>query len=246
MRSITVIVSLVFLLLLPFIAHGSERVHWAYDGAFGPDRWSDLSLDFGACNEGTQQSPVNLTGALETYLEPVDLHWASSDWETRNTGHTITAAPVEGGYAMIEDTRYDLIQIKLHNPSEHQINGRSYPMEAHFVHRAESGEMAVIGVMIKGGGMNPLFESLMAKAPVRENGRDQLRGFDPTGLATDLSDVLRYRGSLTAPPCTENVLWTVLTDPLVVSDATLLAFNSLFPHNARPVQPLNRRYVLSD
>jgi len=65
-------------------------------------------------------------------------------------------------------------------------------------------------------------------------------------MTTDVGDILRYNGSLTAPPCTENVMWTVLTDPLVVSDAALLAFNSLFQNNARPLQALNRRYVLTD
>jgi carbonic anhydrase len=134
----------------------------------------------------------------------------------------------------------------LHNPSEHQIDGRSFPMEAHFVHRSEAGELAVIGLMIKGGGRDPLFEAFMAKAPVRKTEKDVLPDFDPTGLITDVNDVLRYRGSLTSPPCTENVTWSILTDPLVVSDAALLAFNTLFPKNSRPIQPLHRRFVLSD
>ena len=248
MRSLTVVVSLAFLLLLPIVVNASERVHWDYDveGPFGPQNWSNLSVDFGLCQDGSSQSPVNLTGAYETRLAPIELHWEATDWELRNTGYTIAAYPKDGGYVIIEDERFELVQFNLHNPSEHHIEGRSFPMEAHFVHRDKGGSLAVISVMIDGGGVNPLFDAFMAKAPIKENAKVTLKAFDPTPITTDLGDILRYQGSLTVPPCTENVMWTVLTDPLVVSDAALLAFNTLFNNNARPVQPLNRRFVLTD
>ena len=54
----------------------------------------------------------------------------------------------------------------------------------------------------------------------------------------------RYEGSLTTPPCSETVHWTVMATPVTASPSQLAAFGALFPHNARPVQPLNRRYVL--
>ncbi len=134
----------------------------------------------------------------------------------------------------------------LHNPSEHHISGTAYPMEAHFVHRGKDERHAVIAVMIKGGGTNALFDGFMAKAPVKSGAKSMLDEFNPTGLITDPADQLRYQGSLTTPPCTQNVIWTVLTDPLVVSDAALLAFSTLFPNNARPLQSVNRRYILTD
>ncbi len=246
MKLLTFAVSLVFLAILPFVVSASERAAWDYEGRFGPENWVDLSTEFEACGRGEQQSPVDLVGALETELGAIELHWPNTDWELRNNGHTVAAYPMEQGHAIIENMRYELVHFQLHNPSEHMIGGRSYPMEAQFVHQSKAGDLAVIGVMIKGGGRNPLFETFMASAPVAKNSKTVLRAFDPTELTTDLGDILRYEGSLTAPPCTENVMWTVLTDPLVVSDAALLAFNSLFAHNSRPVQPLNRRYVLSD
>ncbi len=246
MKSLTVVLSLVFILLLPVVTKASEQVHWAYEGRFGPDYWSELSLDFGACSEGMQQSPINLEDAFETRLAPVVLHWTQTDWELSNNGRNVFAHPENGGYAMIENRRYDLVQFQLRNPSEHYIDGRPFPMEAQFLHQAEDGELAIISVMIDGGGVNRHFESFMANAPVKKNEKQMLKGFDPTPMTTDLGDIFRYNGSLTMPPCTENVMWTVLSDPLVVSDAAVLAFNSLFKLNARPLQPLNRRYVLTD
>lgn len=247
MKSLTILVSLGFLALLPFVANGSERVHWGYEeGPFGPENWADLSVDFDTCRSGEQQSPINLVGAVETHLKPIELHWKSSNWEVRNDGHSIVALPMDGGHVVINKVAYQLIEIQLHNPSEHRIDGHSFPMEAHFVHQAQTGEIAVIGQMIKGGGTNHLFDAFMGQAPARDKETAELSGFDPSGLVTDLTDIIRYQGSLTSPPCTENVAWTVLLDPLIVSDAALFAFNSIFPNNARPLQPLNRRYILTD
>ena len=53
----------------------------------------------------------------------------------------------------------------------------------------------------------------------------------------------QYMGSVTAPPCTEGVLWIVLKTPVEVSEAQIQAFAKLFPDDARPPQPLNGRLV---
>ncbi|MBK7002799.1 MAG: carbonic anhydrase family protein [Rhodoferax sp.] len=53
----------------------------------------------------------------------------------------------------------------------------------------------------------------------------------------------QFMGSLTTPPCSENVLWLVLKQPVSISRAQIRLFTQLYPNNARPVQPLNGRTV---
>ena len=53
-----------------------------------------------------------------------------------------------------------------------------------------------------------------------------------------------FEGSLTTPPCSEEVQWHVLKEPVELSKAQLAAFKKLYPMNARPVQPLNGRALL--
>jgi carbonic anhydrase len=53
----------------------------------------------------------------------------------------------------------------------------------------------------------------------------------------------RYMGSLTTPPCREGVLWSVLAEPVVIAPARIAEFRALYPHNARPVQPLEGRAI---
>ena len=60
----------------------------------------------------------------------------------------------------------------------------------------------------------------------------------------------RYHGSLTTPPCTESVMWTVLQNPVYYKKGQIEAFealpffNKIGGVNNRPVQPLHARYVL--
>ena len=53
----------------------------------------------------------------------------------------------------------------------------------------------------------------------------------------------RFTGSLTTPPCSEDVTWLVLKTPVQISQAEQAAFAAKHAHNARPVQPLNGRTV---
>jgi carbonic anhydrase len=56
----------------------------------------------------------------------------------------------------------------------------------------------------------------------------------------------RYDGSLTTPPCSEGVKWFVMTTPIALSNEQIRAFTALFHGNARPVQPVNGRAVVTD
>jgi carbonic anhydrase len=68
---------------------------------------------------------------------------------------------------------------------------------------------------------------------------------DPSALLPATRGYFTYVGSLTTPPCTEGVRWFVLKSPLSLSEGQIATFAKLYPADARPVQPLNGREVLS-
>ena len=68
---------------------------------------------------------------------------------------------------------------------------------------------------------------------------------DPARLLPSDSRFVEYEGSLTTPPCTEGVTWLVMTTPIAASTEQIDTFARLFPHNNRPLRPLNGRRLLS-
>src|SRR5690242_14681787 len=66
---------------------------------------------------------------------------------------------------------------------------------------------------------------------------------NPTGLLPRDTSYYTYSGSLTAPPCSEGVTWFVLKTPVDISAEEISAFAKLYPHDVRPLQPLNGRVV---
>ena len=119
-------------------------------------------------------------------------------------------------------------------------------MVAHFVHSGEDGKLAVVAVLLAKGQANALLEELWKHLP-QEKDKETL----VDGIEINVAELLpadrsyySFPGSLTTPPCTEGVSWFVLKTPTEISSAEIDQFARLYPHNARPVQPLNGRTVL--
>lgn len=241
---------LLFVALLTSLAAplGAETTHhWSYDGNEGPDHWASLADGAQACALGAEQSPIDLTGAVAADAPDVQIDWDSApEWMVQNNGHTIQLNPFgTAGKLSVAGKDYQLLQLHFHHPAEHAIDGKRSPMEVHFVHKAEDGALAVVGVMMVGGGGKGWMDQIMSSAPPVK-GTVPLGKADPQALLPNARGFFRYQGSLTTPPCSEVVLWTVLRDPVAVSDASLGAFKALFDMNARPLQPVNRRFVLTE
>jgi len=162
-----------------------------------------------------------------------------------NNGHTIQLNFGEGSSLTLGDLKYKLLQVHFHRPSEHQIGGKNFPMETHFVHRAENGALAVVGVLMATGTPNAAFSKIVATMPAKEGPAAKANAaIDVSALPPAKRGYYRYPGSLTTPPCSEIVEWLLLTDPIRVAEADVAGFAKLYPMNARPVQKDNRRYVL--
>ncbi len=222
----------------------AEGPHWSYEGATGPDKWGSLGGDGNVCSAGSQQSPVDITASLRADLPKLDIAWTKRPDTIVNNGHTIQLNFTAGSRLRVGADTYGLVQFHFHHPSEHLINGQSTPMEVHFVHATPAGAFGVIGVMMKAGKPNAAFAKIVATMPAQEGPPVKADAIDPNALLPMRRGYYRYAGSLTTPPCAETVAWMLLTDPIEVAAADIDTFAKLFPMNARPVQKLNRRFVL--
>jgi carbonic anhydrase len=225
----------------------SHDVHWAYGGEAGPSQWANLKPDFATCAKGQRQSPIHIEdhNTLQGPAEPIQINYQASNATVVNNGHTIQVNVAGNNSITVRGSTYQLLQFHFHHPSEEQINSRRFTMVAHLVHKNAEGQLAVIGVLLSPGAANALIHKVWTYMPLDSG--DQVNM--PVGML-DLNELLpkdqryyQFMGSLTTPPCSENVLWMVLKQPMTLSPEQIKMFAQIFPNNARPVQPLHARLV---
>jgi carbonic anhydrase len=233
-------------------AADAHEAHWGYEGEQAPDQWAILNPEFALCGDGTEQSPIDLTSAqsvgdpgLERRLGETVLTATQRArvMDIVDNGHTIQVTSDVPMSLQRGDTVYELVQFHFHSPSEHTLDGKYAPLEAHFVHKSADGELVAVGILVEVGEHNVILEPILAALPDREGGKRHLEGLD-----LDLSQLrplpkryYQYRGSLTTPPCSEGVEWIVYAEKREVSAEQMVAIVSQLHNNYRPVQPLGER-----
>ena len=248
-QALKILAGLAFCPLCAATGFGEEThagAHWSYEGATGPDKWGSLDAANGMCSSGTQQSPVDLVGPVSARQPRLDIRWRKRPHTIVNNGHTIQLNFAEGDTLNVGDRSYALTQFHFHHPSEHLVDGKVFAMEAHFVHAAADGGLAVVGVFMAPGRANAAFNKIVSTMPAEEGPPLPADpAIDPNGLLPTRRAYYRYAGSLTTLPCSETVDWLVLADRIELSEADIARFAKLYPMNARPVQNRNRRFILS-
>ncbi|HZV54081.1 MAG TPA: surface-adhesin E family protein [Rhodocyclaceae bacterium] len=221
-----------------------QDIHWSYEGEGAPGNWAKLRPDYGTCATGRRQSPIDIREGIRVDLEPIRFDYRLTQFRIVDNGHTIEVAVGDGSTITVMGRTYRLTQFHFHRPSEERINGKSFDMVIHFVHRDDEGRLAVVAVLLERGAENPLIQTLWNNMPLEVN-----QDVTPA-VAIDLNSLLpenrayyTYMGSLTTPPCTEDVLWMVFKQPMPVSAEQVNIFSRLYRNNARPIQASNSRLV---
>ncbi len=228
-----------------FAADGTHP-HWTYEGAEGPESWGTLSPDFTACADGAMQSPIDLSATNAEGAVTISTSYAPVPLTVLNNGHTVQMNAGDAGTLVSGGVEYKLLQVHFHTPSEHVIDGKHAPLEAHFVHQSDDGRLAVLGVMIVEGAENPTLTELFRHLPTKEAEAvtyDDVT-IDFNGLLPADKTIFRYMGSLTTPPCSEGVNWHLLAKPVEASDRQIGGLEAVMGENNRPVQPLGNRLLV--
>lgn len=219
-------------------------VHWGYDGAGAPANWGSLKPEYATCANGKRQSPIDIRGGIKVDLAPIKFVYKPTKFSVIDNGHTVQVNVGAGNTIHVMGKRYELVQFHFHKPSEERINGRPFDMVIHFVHKDYDDNLAVIAVLLETGAENPQIQTVWNNLPLEPY--QELAASDvlePIKLMPYDIAHWTYMGSLTTPPCTENVLWMVLKQPLQVSAEQIAIFARLYKNNARPVQPTSGRLI---
>ncbi|MEO6039752.1 MAG: carbonic anhydrase family protein [Saprospiraceae bacterium] len=222
-------------------------IHWTYEGAEGPAHWDDLCLGYSAC-AGSSQSPINIEQpTADASLAAIVKNYHATATHILNNGHTEQVNYDAGSDITVNGETYSLLQFHFHTPSEHTVNGVSYPMEVHLVHKnASTGKLAVIGILFEEGAENELLKKFITHLPAnKDQTYESTDSYDVAELLPSGNGYYTYAGSLTTPPCSEIVTWLVLKDHITASVEQIHAIEALEQENNRPIQNRYGRTIRS-
>lgn len=228
-------------------AHAAEPAtpaHWGYQGKDAPSHWGELSPQFKMCLFGKHQSPINIQRAKHTRHEPLLLNIQPTAQQLVNNGHTVEVLTGPGTELTLDGKRYTLQQFHFHTPAENTLDGHRAPMEGHFVF-SDGSDALVMAVMFTLGKDDRALDQFVAQlAQAPHEPQPMTPAVDIQAMMPKTLHYYRFTGSLTTPPCTENVTWLVLDHPVQLAPAQLKAFQqAIGQHNNRPTQPLNDRTI---
>lgn len=242
------------------LAVSAYAASWDYN-----NMGSDWGTDYPLCSNGREQSPVNLNSdGMESnaMMHITGFDYANYDnLGITDSGHTLITAIEEGEFHVTfpngETAEFVPAQFHWHSPSEHTVDGVTYDVELHIVHTYKDGSLGgVIGIFFDvgtGGSSTNAFINEIAPQTAGPYGT----AIGPVNFLNflkglDFSTYYSYDGSLTTPPCTEGIKWSVLADVQPISTNQVTAFRNFWSSNAafaggngnnRATQPWNDRVV---
>lgn len=210
-------------------------------------------LDHGLC-----QSPINIqssqTGEEGRHL--ISINFTDEINKVENLGHTVQLDFAEGSTITADDTTFQFKQFHFHTPSEHQIDGMTYPMEMHIVNlmpnedKNATPQYLVIGILFKEGKESKFIDDFLNAIPKQEHETAELKPgtvkiADLVGTIPShaMGNYYHYKGSLTTPPFTESVRWYIAKHVYEASAEQIAKMNEIEGNNARHVQALYGRVV---
>ncbi len=221
--------------------------HWGYGTEDGPAVWGDLAEEYEKCKVGLEQSPVDLNNPIETAIADTELRYRATEAASFDSGHTLKLSFELGSSAVVEERTHRLIEVHFHAQSEHTLKGEKFPVELHFVHMSQNNALAVVGVLVTEGAENTAWAPLInALAGANAESATPVGLLNIQQMMPEAPLVYRYKGSLTEPPCSEGVVWSVMAEPIELSATQISKLTDRYSQNARDVQPLHERQLLLD
>uniref|UniRef100_A0A8C2JS74 protein-tyrosine-phosphatase n=1 Tax=Cyprinus carpio TaxID=7962 RepID=A0A8C2JS74_CYPCA len=220
----------------------AEDVDWSYTGALDQKHWAKK---YPVCGNA-RQSPIDISEEFtQVRVQYQNLQLENWDQPTTesttitNDGKTVIIS-LNGQYFISGGglrSRFKVGRIMFHwgrcnttsDGSEHSLNGNSFPLEMQ-IYCFDDEEFESIDEAISSSGkitaVAVLFEVTFSQTHLHINSYlNPLEAFSLLALLPQSTEkYFMYNGSLTAPPCSENVEWIVFKNTVAISETQLEVF----------------------
>ena len=192
-----------------------------------------FTLDYSAqetwgddCQLDSIQSPININEKdvvddnSKFSFESIDYKTIESTSVTYINDFSISTPTLDNGNITVKINgtifTYKILNIHFHLNSEHTINGKNYDMEMHIVHENTNTEdknnlHMVIAYIFEIDDDDDDDEEKTFFFFFCFNTGEEVKNVNVKDIVKK-EDVYYYKGSLTTPPCTEDVNWVVIED----------------------------------
>ncbi len=228
----------------PLIQAAVSDNTWNYSAQKGPEHWGE---HFSVCGKGQQQSPINIPETTPVAKQSITLHYQPALFNhlADSKDFSMKAVDPSANSVQFNGQTYYLQGFHFHTPSEHTLHNQRFPMEIHLVHQNKQGQLLVVGVLLteNAGKANATTREWSVLDANQYASGNTVR-FNPDEVIPKENEYYLYSGSLTTPPCSENVQWVVYKQPLsLTAEQVSYLKKNMIPFNSRPVQPLHERRV---
>jgi carbonic anhydrase len=246
--------------VLVYLIVGSLAFGEDFEYVEGNEVWT------GIWTTGKMQTPINIITknvtttsgkiVLSGFIDSTDVNMCLTN-VTLQTNYTDTIMDMKEKFTW---TKWRAVEFHFHSPSEHTIDGVGYVAELHMLFQGitfpdQLNSYAFLFEIDESAQGNEFIESLELEniTPTLE-GKWHTINVNIAKLYASLAshDKYNYQGSLSFPPCTENIEWFVFKNSIKVTSAELdIMMNywkintstGVFEGNNRNVQALNGRKI---
>ena len=209
-------------------------------------------------DHGLIQSPINVLTKTVANVDSrtINVRYKDEVNAITNMGHTVQLYFAKGSTISAHGKTFQFKQMHFHTPSEHQLDGMTFPMEMHIVNTAEDEkngriEYLVVSILFKMGDENKFISDFRDLIPEEidsvhniQSGRVRLSDLLMVTRKDKSEEGLYfYKGSLTTPPYSESVNWYIDKHIYEASPEQIHTIKKIEGNNARQIQEIHERVI---
>ncbi|CAM4110713.1 carbonic anhydrase family protein [Campylobacter armoricus] len=197
------------------------------------DKWKNLDKNWIYCESGLNQDFININTKKATNKNhSLEFNYTNDSFGLINDGYTVKMHfASNGSHITYNNTNYDLSHFHFHTPSKITINNQSYPLEIHFSHVSQKGDIIVVVLLLQEGRENPFIKKIIRAFPKKEGDKLYVQGLSADELLPNNTNSFYTFKNKLNKPCNQEITWIVLKETTQASKEQIQTIQDLMGKN---------------